>query len=147
MDKVIELVKSEGVPREGVLDALETVRAQHLPMAVASSSSTEIINAVVDALDIRRYFVELFSAEHESHGKPHPGVFISTAAHLNVPTHQCLVFEDSPSGVLSAKAAKMICIAVPEKELVDHPYVQTADLVLSSLTEFDSTTFEELNKV
>jgi sugar-phosphatase len=144
VDKVIELAKTEGKARDGVMDTLKYFKAKGIPMAVASSSSSEIINAVVDALNIRDYFVELFSAEHETHGKPHPGVFITTANHLKVLPHHCLVFEDSPSGVLAAKAAKMKCVAVPEAEFSTHPYVNTADIQLKSLTEFNESIFNEL---
>jgi len=144
VDEVIRLIKQEGQPRSGVMATLDYFKQLGLPMAVASSSSMEIINAVVDALDIRTYFNELFSAEHETHGKPHPGVFITTAQHLNVPPHKCLVFEDSPSGVLSAKAAKMMCIAVPEPEIKNHAFVQTADIILDSLEELNESVLKEL---
>lgn len=145
VDRVMELVKSEGKTRAGAIDTLDFFENKGLPMAVASSSSMEIINTVVDALDIRHYFVELFSAEHESHGKPHPGVFISTANHLQAKPQQCLVFEDSPSGVLAAKAAKMKCIAIPENNFISHPFVLAADRVLGSLEEFDQSIFDEIS--
>ena len=145
VDKVIELVKLEGTLRTGALQTLEYFKSISLPMAVASSSSMEIIDAVVDALGIRSFFVELFSAEHETHGKPHPGVFITTANHLGISPHECLVFEDSPSGVLSAKAAKMKCIAIPEFELTDNPIINIADKKLGNLGNFDQSVFDELN--
>lgn len=144
VDGVIELVKQEGKPRSGAIAALEYFKDLGLPIAIASSSSMEIIDAVVDALSIRPYFDELFSAEHETHGKPHPGVFITTAQHLNVQPHKCLVFEDSPSGVLAAKAAKMMCIAVPEPETKEHSFIQTADVILDSLEDLDATVLETL---
>jgi len=144
VDRVIELVKTEGKLREGVKNTLDTCKETGRPLAVASSSSSELINVVVDALEIRDYFTELFSAEHESHGKPHPGVFITTAQHLNVPADRCLVFEDSPSGILAAKAAKMTCIAVPDNEHMEHPFVNVADTKLSSLNEFDGDLLKKL---
>lgn len=144
VDKVIELVKAEGKPRPGVHQILEFFKAKPLPMAIASSSSTEIINAVVDAFDIRPYFKVIYSAEHETHGKPHPGVYITTASLLGVPPHRCLAFEDSPSGVLSAKAAKMPCVAVPDAEHKTHNYIQIADAVIDSLNDFDEKLFRAL---
>lgn len=142
--RVIELVRSEGAPMEGVMKTLELCKSLNMPLAIASSSSQEIINAVVDTLGIHDYFEELFSAEHETHGKPHPGVFITTAAHLQVKPEHCLVFEDSPSGVLAAKAAKMSCIAVPDNDHTDHPYIGIADIQLSSLSEFNIDTLNSI---
>ncbi len=144
VDKVIELVKTEGKPLPGVQEILDFFKAKSIPMAIASSSSTEIINAVVDAFGIRPYFKEIYSAEHETHGKPHPGVYITTASLLGVPPHRCLAFEDSPSGVLAAKAAKMMCVAVPDQENKSHRYIQIADAVLDSLRDFDDALFNSL---
>ncbi len=144
IDGVLELVKAEGTLRDGVKETLDICKSLNVPLAVASSSSSELIDVVISTLGIRDYFVELFSAEHETHGKPHPAVFISTASHLNVEPQHCLVFEDSPSGVLAAKAAKMTCIAVPDEEHFDHPFINTADLKLHSLTALDKKLLDSL---
>ena len=136
VDKVIELVNTEGVAMPGVMSTLELLKEKKLPMAIASSSSVEIIDAVVTTLNIKNYFDYIYSAQHETHGKPHPGVFISTAHELNIPPHRCLVFEDSPSGVLAAKAAKMVCIAVPAPENINNKVINIADKLLGSLDEF-----------
>ena len=137
VDKLITLVKSEGTMRPGVHHALEVCKRAKLPLAIASSSSNEIIDAVLDTLKIRGYFKYVYSAEHEPLGKPHPGVFITTASLLGVSPHDILVFEDAPSGVLAAKAAKMYCIAIPDPETKNHPYIQIADQVMDSLDKFD----------
>jgi HAD superfamily hydrolase (TIGR01509 family) len=144
VDEVISSVKREGGLRAGVKKTLDLCKKQKLPMALASSSSNEIINTVMDTLGIKRYFDLIYSADNETHGKPHPGVFITTAELLNVAPQNCLVFEDAPSGVLAAKAAKMKCIAVPEPRLRDDPFVRTADVVLGSLEEFDEAMLASL---
>jgi sugar-phosphatase len=115
-----------------------------MPLAIASSSSSEIIDAVVAKLGIRNYFEHVYSAQHETHGKPHPGVYITAASLLGVAPHKCLAFEDSPSGVLAAKAAKMKCVAVPDAEHRTHCYIQIADKILHSLTDFNEELFSTL---
>jgi len=144
VDKVIELVKTEGKALPGVNKIIEFFEAKSLPLAIASSSSSEIIDAVIDTLRIRGHFTHVYSAQNETHGKPHPGVYITTASLLGVPPHRCLAFEDSPSGVLAAKAAKMKCVAVPAPENKAHPYIQIADAVLDSLAAFDEALFDSL---
>jgi mannitol-1-/sugar-/sorbitol-6-/2-deoxyglucose-6-phosphatase len=136
VEKLLELVRSEGTMRPGVHHVLQVCKDAELDMAIASSSNSRIINTVVDALDLRSHFSHLYSAEHEAYGKPHPGVFITAAGLLGIHPHHCIVFEDAPSGVLAAKAAKMICVAVPESDVKAHPFIQTADVVLDSLAEF-----------
>jgi sugar-phosphatase len=144
VDKVIELVKTEGKPMPGTRQILDFFQSKNIPLALASSSSSEIINNVLDTLGVRDYFAQIYSAEHETHGKPHPGVYITTADMLNIPAHRCLAFEDSPSGVLAAKAAKMKCVAVPDSEHRTNKYIQIADTILKSLEQFDDLVLASL---
>jgi HAD superfamily hydrolase (TIGR01509 family) len=144
VDKLIEIVRSEGIALPGVNGILRYFKAKSLPMAIASSSSGKIIDAVVDKLNVRDFFEHTYSAKNETHGKPHPGVFITTASLLDVPPQRCLVFEDSPSGVLAAKAAKMKCIAVPDIEHRNHKSIQIADFVINSLNDFDEVMLNSL---
>ena len=139
VDDLIALVKLEGQAMPGVQHAFEICRSHDLPMALASSSSERIISAVLTKLGIEDDFTVVYSAQHEALGKPHPGVFITTASMLGVPPSRCLVFEDAPSGVLAAKAAGMHCIAVPEPEVKSHPFIQVADAILDSLEDFEAS--------
>jgi len=105
-------------------------------MSIASSSHMDLIDAVVDTLKIRQDMQVLQSAEYEPYGKPHPGVYLSAAKALGYIPKNCLVFEDSPNGVLAAKAAQMMCIAVPSKDVKNDKRFVIADKVISSLEDF-----------
>lgn len=144
VDEVIAQIKQNGELLPGVHQVIEMLSKKGLPMAIASSSPVRLIDAAVDALDLRQFFDHIYSAEHERYGKPHPGVFISTAELLNVDPHYCLVFEDAPSGVLAAKAARMQCVAVPSASVKDHPFIQTANIVIDSLEQFDQTVLDKI---
>lgn len=137
IEELIRLVKAEGIPKAGVKEVLELCKGKGLKLAVASSSPHNVIDAVLDKLNIRGYFDHVHSGRNEPYSKPHPGVFITTAKQLGVDPHDCLVFEDAPSGVLAAKAANMHCVAVPEPEVKGHKFIQAADVVLDSLDDFD----------
>ena len=121
----------------GVYTLLDELKQQNIPMALASSSAMSLIEAVVDKLNIRNYFQLLWSAEYEPFGKPHPGIFITTAKKLGVLPSQCLVFEDSVNGVIAAKAARMKCIAVPDSASLNDPRFAIADITVSSLLEVE----------
>jgi sugar-phosphatase len=136
VDGVIAHVLAEGEPMLGVLDALETVHAAGLPIAIASSSSEELIRAVIHRLGIERFIRTICSADDEAEGKPHPAVYLRAAERLGVPPEECLALEDSPNGVLAAKAAGMVCVAVPDCFLASDPRLDKADLRLDSLTDF-----------
>ena len=74
------------------------------------------------------------SAEDTANGKPNPEVFLTAAKRLGVNPEECLVIEDSESGVIAAKAAKMRCVALSTPSTASHD-VSTADMVVNSLTE------------
>jgi beta-phosphoglucomutase-like phosphatase (HAD superfamily) len=65
-------------------------------------------------------------------GKPAPDVFLKAAQTLKTEPKNCLVLEDAPAGVQAAKAANMLCIAVPNEHTraLD---LSLADEVLPSL--------------
>lgn len=132
---VIHLVSEQGVAKPGALELLEFFTTQSLPLGLASSSYVPLIDAVVRRLDIRRHFTVIHSAQNEKNGKPAPDVYLTTARTLGVRPEHCLAFEDSPSGVKSAKAAGMYCVAVPELEH-EAEVRALADFTIISLLEF-----------
>lgn len=144
-EEVIRLIKEQGTMMPGVHHALAICKKAGLPVAIASSSELAVIDAVVDTLEIREHFKHIYSAQFEEYGKPHPGVFLKVAKHFKVSPRNCLVFEDSPAGVLAAKAARMVCVAVPDGAPRNNPFLQTADAIIGSLEEFDEAMLDELS--
>ena len=136
VEEVIRRIKTEGKIMDGVHETIALIDSQHIPMAIASSSPMNIIDAVLERIQIKDVIKVIHSAEHEPYGKPHPGVYITTAEKLGVSPLHCVAFEDSPNGILSAKAAKMKCIAVPDPLMADDKRFGIADLVISSLANF-----------
>ena len=131
--KLIELVKEKGKGMSGVNRVLKSISEKGILIGIATSSNLDIVDAVLDKLKIRHYFNVIHSAQHEPKGKPHPGVYISIAKKLNVKTEECLAIEDSPNGVVAAKAANMFCVAVPDKEHKTDKRIATADVIVASL--------------
>jgi FMN phosphatase YigB (HAD superfamily) len=115
---------------------LEHLKSKGNKIALASSSSMELIETVVKKLNLSAYFDQLHSAEKEKFGKPHPGIFITAAESMNAKAHECMVFEDSKNGVIAAKAARMACIAVPETLHYNENWWSIADAKISSLDEY-----------
>lgn len=135
-ETVIELIRQKGVAKEGAQEAVSICEAAGLPVAIASSSPMLLITTVLEKLGVADKVKAVHSAHDETYGKPHPAVYISTAELLGVQPAHCLAFEDSANGVLSAKAAKMKCIAIPEPELRNDKRLGIADMILHSLLDF-----------
>ena len=136
LDCVKQLIMNNASAMPGVNEVLEHCKQQGWKIALASSSSMSLIQLVVDKLNIRNYFEVICSAEVEPYGKPHPGIFLTTAQKLGVEPTQCLVFEDSVNGVIAAKAARMQCVAVPEEISMNDIRFAIADLKIGSLKDF-----------
>ena len=139
--EVINEVNKGGKALPGIIETIEELYIKNIPMAIASSSALKIIKVVVKKLELENYFNLLHSAEFEEYGKPHPQVFITTAKKLGFTPEECLVFEDSPSGVIAAIAAKMKVIAIPEEANKNEKRVLAADEVLESIFEFNSNNY------
>ena len=140
--KVIELIQTKGKPLIGVASAIAFCQSKDVKLALASSSAYRIIYATLEKLALTDVFTEVYSAEEEAYGKPHPAIYITTAKKLGASPQECLALEDSLNGVLAAKAAKMKCIAIPEKSQLQNPQFAIADLTLGSLQDFDGNVWE-----
>lgn len=111
------------------------LQAAAVPLAIASSSTPETIDAELAALDLTEVFPLRVSGEHVAQSKPAPDVYLRAAALLGLPPHACIAIEDSPVGVRSAKAAGLTCVAVPTAWTREGDF-STADVTLLSLSYF-----------
>ncbi|GIX20472.1 MAG: haloacid dehalogenase [Erythrobacter sp.] len=84
-----------------------------LPRAIASSSAMARLHLCLDVLGLGAAFGDaVFSADLVERGKPHPDIFLLAAERLAIAPEACVVIEDSPSGVIAAKAAGMRVIGL-----------------------------------
>jgi len=135
VDRVSDLVVERGVLMAGVHQAIGLCRRHGLALALASSSQYRLIETVLGHFGLAGEFEVVHSAEEERYGKPHPAVYLGAAAKLGVDPTRCLAWEDAGAGVLAAKAARMVCVAVPDAAERSRPAFAIADAVLASLEE------------
>lgn len=139
IDKLISLIEQNPQPLLGVIDMLNFLQAQDKKIGLATSSSQKLIETVLNSLGIRAFFDFTYSAEFETYGKPHPGVYIKVATELKVNVQRCLVIEDSFNGVLAGLAAKMKVCCIPEKTHFPNPRLAVADFEFSDLSQLLAT--------
>jgi sugar-phosphatase len=145
IDGVVERILSKGEAKEGAEHALEFFCARGLRVSLASSSAYRLIGAVTERLGLAGVFEIVYSAEEEEYGKPHPGVYLTTARRLGLAPVDCLAIEDSFNGVLAAKAARMKCVAVPEPAQRHDPRFSIADVLLDSLADVNEEVWQRLD--
>ncbi|MER8185587.1 HAD family hydrolase [Kitasatospora sp. NPDC094015] len=88
---------------------LKAFQQQGVPYCLASSAHHAWIRTALDRTGLRGLLAEerIFSAQDVGVGKPAPDLFLHAARTLGVEPRRCLVIEDSPNGVLAARAAGM----------------------------------------
>jgi HAD superfamily hydrolase (TIGR01509 family) len=120
---------------DGAVEAVQRLAARW-PLGLASSANREIIDTVLELTGLRSSFAATVSSEEVPHGKPAPDVYLEAARRLNVEPADAAAVEDSTNGLLSAKAAGMTVIAIPNREFPPAPDgLAAADVVLDSLDE------------
>ena len=134
--RMIELLNENGTPLTGVIETLEFLKLKGKKIGLATSSYAVLIDTVLNALSIRQYFDFTHSAENESHGKPHPAVYLTVADQLQIQPKKCLVIEDSLNGIISGKAARMTVVCIPEKSHSPEPKLSLADYQFDDMLLF-----------
>lgn len=124
---------------------VERLHADGVPMAVASGSSREAIDAVLAGTGLDALLGVVVSAEEVAHGKPAPDVFLEAARRLGADPADCVVVEDAAPGAEAALAAGMECLAIPSvAATAHHPAFASAGLLFrGGPGEFDMQTAYE----
>ena len=91
---------------------LREARQSGCKTALATMSRCQQARYVLEVLGLTDAFEFVATRDDVEHGKPAPEIYQLVARELAVPSSECLVMEDSPSGVKAALAAGMWCIAV-----------------------------------
>ena len=92
---------------------LATLQKQGKMLALASAGEEKEINRMLRECDLAQYFNVVISGEKVKKNKPAPDVYLETIKALHVSKDDCVVVEDSPTGILAAKRAGLEVWAVP----------------------------------
>lgn len=105
--------------KDGVLDFLDFLKINEIPMAIATSCSRQLAEAVVQQHNLDDYIKTIITSCEVSRGKPFPDVFIRAMEVMGVDRSLGLAFEDTVAGVEAAKAAGMKVVAVYDEHSKD----------------------------
>ena len=102
--------KVESIPH--YISFLASLKQQNFKTAVCTSAPRANMDLIIDKLDIRKLMDSTMASEDVKLHKPHPEIYLNTAAALNVAPSNCIVFEDSYSGITAGLNAGMKVVAV-----------------------------------
>ena len=112
---ITDHVAAHSLPvKPGVRELTDLLRARSIPMAVGSSNLQSNVQAFLAEANLLPYFDTIVTADLVERAKPAPDIFLQAAKNLGLSPAQCLVFEDSPTGVEAAHAAGCITVMVPD---------------------------------
>jgi len=92
-------------PLDGLYSFLEDLERAGIPKAIATSAPRANVDFTISKTGITHFFPIILDDSFVTKGKPDPQIYLKSAAALGMPPGQCVVFEDSLSGVMAAKRA------------------------------------------
>ena len=111
ISRVMELIEQGRAERNGIELFIKQLKLNGFKIGLATNSPYKIIPVVLEKAGIADYFDSIFSAEFVEFGKPDPAIYLMTSKELGIDPENCIVIEDSYSGMLAAKKAGMKVVA------------------------------------
>lgn len=96
----------------GLEDFLKKLKANNIPAAIGTSAPRSNVDFIVQHTGLGNYFDAILDQSHVEHGKPNPEIYLKCAAALGFSPSQCIVFEDSLSGIEAAQRAGCKAVGV-----------------------------------
>jgi HAD superfamily hydrolase (TIGR01509 family) len=118
----------------GILQHIDDATALGLKLGVASSSTRDWVAGHLERLGILGRFDCVRCRDDVNRAKPAPDLYLAVLDWLGVSPSEAVAIEDSPNGVIAAKQAGMLCVAIPNSITATLDLSQ-ADLVLRSLSD------------
>lgn len=141
--RYLDIVANERLhPLPGVIETMTLARNLHMKIGLATTSSRDQFELILQSTrkhtefpeSLNNFFDVVVTAEDVQHKKPAPDPYLLAAQQLGVAPSECIVIEDSESGVRSAKAAGCFCIA-RRTAYNEHMDLNSADRIVSSIEE------------
>ncbi len=138
---VLRLLSRPVEPLPGVRAILDELHARRIPIALASASLRQWVDATLRGLGLEDAFQATVSASEVEHAKPAPDLYLKAARLLDIPATDCLAVEDTATGIAAAKAAGMFAVQVRAASTALPPLAE-ADLVIDDYSQFDLSLLE-----
>jgi beta-phosphoglucomutase len=132
------------LPLPGIPDFIGSLRKSGITIALATSAPPETIELVLGRLGLTGFFDHIVDDTRVTRGKPDPEIYRLASAETGVRMDQTVVFEDSRSGILSARGAGLTVIGVAST----HTPGELLDLgAVMVISDFTSLSLQELHNL
>lgn len=131
-----QTVNQQGIEvKKGFFNLVDVLKIQNIPFCLATNSLK--INAIecLKFANLTDFFSIVITRDDVKQGKPAPDIFYSAAEALNVPILQCLVLEDSKTGIQAANQAGAVSVLIPSEFPFESSTLDLADYFFNNLDE------------
>ncbi len=127
MELMDAFVEKEGVEiKPGIHELLAFLDEKGIKRAIATSSPLERTKLYLSSVGLADRFDALVSGYMVEKGKPEPDIYLYAASRLELKPEECMVLEDSPTGIIAAYRAGCVPVMVPDQ---DEPDEETRKLL------------------
>jgi HAD superfamily hydrolase (TIGR01509 family) len=121
--------------KHGFKELLAFIVEQQLPYCLATNSRTANALECLELAGLSHIFTTIISRDDVEHSKPAPDIFLKAAECLQVPIQQCLVLEDSHTGIVAAKLAGAFTVCVPSSTPINPRILEHCPIIMPDLRQ------------
>ncbi|MBQ1351339.1 MAG: HAD family phosphatase [Oscillospiraceae bacterium] len=126
----------QGTPKKpGLVPLLEYLKANGYRFTVATSTLRSRVENYMEKAGVRSYFGEIVCGDMVERSKPAPDIYLKAARTIGLPPDACIALEDSPRGILSAYAAGVHPVFIPDLLPIDSAVESLLYAKVSSLSD------------
>lgn len=129
---------------KGLKKLLEALQRANIPYSMATSAPPANVRFIMQKTKLGKYFPTIIDGSDVRHGKPHPEPYVKAAKQVGCRPSNCVVFEDSISGVTSAKRAGTVVVGVATTHTAHELHKLKVKAVIE---DFRHTTPETIEKL
>lgn len=139
VDEMVRRLSGQVAMMPGSLEFSRDLSTLEIPQALVSASPRIIVDAVLNGMH-EKYFLKSVASGDIERTKPFPDPYLHAAKLLGVDIKNCLIFEDSPTGLTAAKASGAFVVGIPHYvEVEQEPRLK----VIKSFTDINEQDLEK----
>ena len=120
-------------PVPGIKESLSLMREMGYVLGLVTGAKRAVAERALSEMGVRQWFDAVSGSDEVSRGKPDAEPYQKGGEDLGVTPQNCLVVENAPAGIESAKGAGMLCVALETS--LDKSYLMQADRVIKTHAE------------
>lgn len=121
---------------DGVFELIDILKQENILIGIVSASPKEKLEKTVPKGFLEKFDV-VISGDDVELGKPNPDPYLVAIKNLNLNPKECVVVENAPLGIKSAKSAGIFCIAICST--LEKSYLNEADIIIESFKDLKNT--------